>query len=290
MSMTGYGRGEMESNGFRYLVEIRSVNHRFLEVVVRLPHGWMALEEGVRKQVQQVVRRGRVDVFISVEGTTPPEKKVQVDWGLVKGFLTASRELEKQLGISARLTVADLIHKPEFWVVEEAACDVENHREALFQAVQKACLDLKEMRNREGEHLGKDLAQRMQGFLQQVAKMKAAAPRVVEQMKQRIQTRMEELLEGRGTDPDRLLMEVAIFADRADITEELTRLSSHAGQFLLALTQTEPVGRRLDFLLQEMNREINTIGSKANDQQIGALVVECKSELEKMKEQVQNIE
>lgn len=290
MSMTGYGRGEIDKNGIRYLTEIRSVNHRFLEIVIRLPHGWMALEEAIRKQVQRVVRRGRVDVFISLEGNIQQQRTVQVDWGLIESFIQAGKQVEERLGIESRLTLADLISKPEFWIIEEPKWEVDEHRDAVFQSVEQACLDLKEMRRREGEHLGIDLMQRVQATLALISKMKEEAPVVVKQIQSRLQDRMKELLQGREYDPDRLLMEAAIFADKADISEELTRFESHAKQFMEALSSSDPVGRRLDFLIQEMNREVNTIGSKANLRSISALVVDCKSELEKMKEQVQNIE
>ncbi|SEN16331.1 YicC/YloC family endoribonuclease [Lihuaxuella thermophila] len=290
MSMTGYGRGEIDKNGIRYVTEIRSVNHRFLEIVIRLPHGWMGLEEAIRKQVQQVVKRGRVDVFISLEGQLQPERTVQVDWGLIESFIQVGRQVEERLGIESRITLADLISKPEFWLIEEPKWEADDHRDAVFQSVERACLDLKEMRQREGEHLGNDLMQRVKAILALASKMKEEAPQAVRQMQNRLQDRMNELLQGREYDPDRLLMEVAIFADKADISEELTRLESHANQFMDALGSADPVGRRLDFLIQEMNREVNTIGSKANLRSISALVVDCKSELEKMKEQVQNIE
>ncbi len=290
MSMTGYGRGELDQNGIRYVTEIRSVNHRFLEIVIRLPQGWMALEEAIRKQVQQVVKRGRVDVFISLEGNIQPQRKVRADWGLIESFIQAGRQAEKRLGIEARLTLADLIGKPEFWIIEELKREADEHRDAVLQSVEQACLDLKEMRSREGEYLGEDLLKRVQGTLDLVNKMKEEAPRVVKQVQGRLKDRMSELLEGKEFDPDRLLMEVAIFADKADISEELTRLESHAREFMEALSSPDPVGRRLDFLIQEMNREVNTIGSKANLGAISSLVVDCKSELEKMKEQVQNIE
>ncbi|MBA4494194.1 YicC/YloC family endoribonuclease [Paenactinomyces guangxiensis] len=290
MSMTGYGRGEIDNNGIRFLTEIRSVNHRFLEIVVRLPHGWLSLEEAIRKQVQQVIRRGRVDVFITAEGNLQSERKVEVDWGIVESFVQVGKQVEERLGISGSLTIADLINKPECWIIEEPEWDVDEYREALLQSVEEACQDLKKMRQREGRHLAGDLSGRVQTIVRLVDKMKQKAPLAVEHIQNRLHARMQELLAGREFDENRLLTEVAVFADKADITEELIRLESHARQFLLALSSTEPVGRRLDFLIQEMNREANTIGSKANIQSISSLVVDCKSELEKMKEQVQNIE
>jgi uncharacterized protein (TIGR00255 family) len=289
-SMTGYGRGEAEAGGIRVLAEIRSVNHRFLEIVVRLPHGWMALEDAVKKKVQQTVRRGRVDVFISVEGTVLPERKVQVDWPLLESLIQAGRELEEKWGIHGDLSLSDLMQKPELWVIDEPKWDAEAHRETLLMAVEAACRELLDMRAREGEVLARDLTGRMHTLLALVEKMEAEAPLVEKQVKERFRSRLSEWLAGSDVEPERLLMEVAIWVEKADITEELTRLKSHAHQFLETLTQCEPVGRRLDFLLQEMNREVNTIGSKTPLKSISSWVVDCKSELEKMKEQVQNIE
>ncbi|TCS93067.1 YicC/YloC family endoribonuclease [Hazenella coriacea] len=290
ISMTGYGRGEIEIEGIRIVTEVRSVNHRFLEVVVRLPQGWILLEEQIRKLVQQVVRRGRVDVFVSVEGNQSSNKRIDVDWEVVNSFLQASQQIEDRLGISANLTVADLIHKPECWIVEETKEEGEHVKQAITDAVEQACHNLKEMRVQEGIHLATDLYKRVDYLLEIVAEIKELAPLVEQQIRQRISSKLDDMLGGREVDQDRLLTEVAIYADKADITEECTRLESHVQQFTLALQANEPVGRRLEFLIQEMNREINTIGSKANQQTISSLVVSAKSELEKMKEQVQNIE
>jgi uncharacterized protein (TIGR00255 family) len=289
-SMTGYGRGEIVKSEIRFLTEIRSVNHRFFEVVVRLPSGWLSVEEAVRKQVQQIVKRGRVDVFITIEGTVPTPKQVQVDWNLIHTLLEISKQIEEKYGISGKLTVADLLQKTEFWSIEEPVWKTEEYQDWLLQSVILACTELKGMRLREGEHLAKDLMNRVQRLLGFVHLMKMEAPKVAEHVQNRLKNRMQEILEGSEVDLDRLLTEVAIFVERADITEELTRLESHAQQFIKALDAEEPIGRRLDFIIQEMNREVNTIGSKANLQKISALVIEAKSELEKMKEQVQNIE
>lgn len=290
ISMTGYGRGEIEIEGIRIITEARSVNHRFLEVVVRLPQGWILLEEQIRKLVQQVVRRGRVDVFVSVEGKQTSNKRVAVDWEVVNSFLQASKQIEERLGVPANLTVADLIHKPECWIIEETKEEGEHLKQAITDAVEQACFNLKEMRVQEGNHLAMDLQKRIGYLLETIAEIKELAPIVEQQIRQRLISKLDDLLSGREVDQDRILTEVAIYADKADITEECIRLESHAQQFILALQADEPVGRRLEFLIQEMNREINTIGSKANQQNIPALVVLAKSELEKMKEQVQNIE
>jgi uncharacterized protein (TIGR00255 family) len=290
LSMTGYGRGEAEENGIRFVTEIRSTNHRFLDIVVRMPQGWLCLEDLVRKQVQKAVRRGRIDVFITIEGTQPPERNVQLDWNLLQGVLQAGKVLEEKWGIRSDLTLSDLLHKPELWLIDELKWDVEKHREAFLGSVEGALRELKQMREQEGAHLGQDLIGRLKTLMNMVEEMEQLTPLVAEHVKKRLKARLEEMLGDMETDPDRLITEVAIWVEKADITEELTRLKSHMSQFQKALSWSEPVGRRLDFLVQEMNREVNTIGSKANLPSISSRVVDCKSVLEKIKEQVQNIE
>jgi len=290
VSMTGYGRGEMEHQGLKVLTEIRSVNHRFLEVVVRLPQGWMALEDPVRKMVGQAVKRGRVDVFISIESAALLEHKMDIDWKRLERLVEAGKEVEQRLGIPSDLRWSHLIHKPEFWLLEEPEWDVDEHRETVLQAVEQAVNALMEMRRREGTALARDLEARLQQLMGIVSRIEQETPSIREHVEKRLKSRLEEMLQETDVESDRIVAEVAVWVEKADITEELTRLKSHAEQFRQTLTRNEPVGRRLDFLLQEMNREVNTIGSKANFKAISSWVVDAKSELEKMKEQVQNIE
>lgn len=289
-SMTGYGRGESDAEGIRFTVEVRSVNHRFLELAVKLPSGWGALEEEVKRQVRRWVRRGRVDVTVTLEGDGAASRKLTVDWEAADSLLQASRELRERLGITGELTLRDLLHHSEVLKAEEQMPDPEVWKAPLLTAVEQACQSLGGMRRREGRVLAEDLMHRTGVLAQRVEEIRSRAPQVVSDYRRRLEERIRELLGGVDPEPDRLLTEAALFADKADIQEELTRLSSHIGQFREALRQEKPVGRRLEFLLQEMNREINTIGSKANDAQIAEKVVDSKSELEKMREQVQNIE
>lgn len=289
-SMTGYGRGESDAAGIRFTVEARSVNHRFLELTVKLPSGWGALEEEVKKQVRRWVRRGRVDVTVTLEGARAASRKLIVDWEATDSLLHASQELRERLEISGELTLTDLLHHPEVLKAEEQKPDPEAWQSPLLTAVEQACQSLGEMRKREGRVLAEDLLHRTEVLAQRVEEIRCRAPQVVIDYRERLEERIRELLGGVDPDPDRLLTEVALLADKADIQEEVTRLFSHIGQFRETLRQEKPVGRRLEFLLQEMNREINTIGSKANDVQIAEKVVDSKSEMEKMREQVQNIE
>ncbi|WP_164491732.1 YicC/YloC family endoribonuclease [Staphylospora marina] len=289
-SMTGFGRGEAEHEGIRVAAEIRSVNHRFLEIQVRLPHGFLSLEEAVRKEVQSAVRRGRVDVFITVEAASLPERSVQIDWELVRKLIEAGRELEKKMDIRFDLTVSDLMARPECWIIGEPDPDVGKCLPQVISAVREAVGRLREMRLAEGARLRDELLERLRSLREVEASIRREAAFVPERMAGRIRARMEEWLKEADIPEERLLAEAAIWAEKADITEELTRLDSHLRQFGEALDSAEPVGRRLDFLIQEMNREINTIGSKAGVASISERVIEAKSILEKMKEQVQNIE
>lgn len=287
--MTGYGRGDREKDGIRFIVEVRSVNHRFLEIMVRLPSGWMMFEDPVKKVVQSVVRRGRVDVFVTLE-TADREQTAEVDWQLAKSIVQTVREMNQRLGLSGELTAVDLLKMPQVWTLREKEIVPQDHQSLLMEAVQEACAALLRMRQQEGQALAADLVRRIDNLTRLVDRIRERAPMVVEEYRSRLRQRMNEILSDVDINEDRLLAEAAIFADKSDIQEELTRLESHARQFLDSLSTDEPVGRRLDFLLQEMNREVNTIGSKSGDRLISSWVVECKSELEKMKEQVQNIE
>ncbi|PTX61212.1 uncharacterized protein (TIGR00255 family) [Melghirimyces profundicolus] len=289
-SMTGYGRGVASSGDLRFTVEIRSVNHRFLELTVRLPAGWGSLENDIKNEVRKTVRRGRVDVTVTVEGKKNSQRKLAVDWNAVEELREAARVLREKWGVEGTLTLSDLLQHPEVLRVEEPVADPEEWGGTLLDAVKRAVGSLSEMRKREGDVLAQDLARRINTLRVCVKEIRKRAPEVVAEYRRKLEERIRELLDGTDPDPERLLTETAIFADKADIQEELTRLSSHFDLFSDTLKQEEPTGRRLDFLLQEMNREINTIGSKANDAAITERVVDCKSELEKMREQVQNIE
>ncbi len=287
--MTGYGRGESIAGNLRYYVEMRSVNHRFAEIVIRLPSGWSILEEKIKNEVQKVVRRGRVDVWITVDGEGSFQREVKVDWHLATSIVKAAEEIKERFQLPGTLGVEELLRFPDVLLVQESPINPEDHITPLFSAVKDASLELLQMRLREGQALKEDLLKRVGKLEDTIQSMKKQAPVVVEEYKARLMTRLKQL-EREEFNEDRLLTEVVLFAEKVDIQEELTRLQSHLEQFAAALESSDPVGRRLDFLLQEMNREVNTIGSKAQDRWISSQVVECKSELEKMREQVQNIE
>ncbi|PTM59143.1 YicC/YloC family endoribonuclease [Desmospora activa] len=289
-SMTGYGQGDCEVTGVQFHTEIRSVNHRFLEMTIRMPAGWGVMEEEVKSVLRRHLKRGKVNVVLTVEGEPASRRELDVDWELADHLMQAARLLQERYGFTHSITLADLLHHPHVLQMAEARVQPEEFRQPLLEMVESAVQSLLTMRKKEGESLADDLLIRLENLEQLTQAMKERVPYVVTHYRERLQERLSEFLDTAVLDQDRILAEAAVFAERADIAEELTRLNSHLSQFRESIHRRDAVGRRLDFLIQEMNREVNTIGSKAHDAQIGSLVVECKSELEKMREQVQNIE
>jgi len=289
-SMTGFGRSETRGNGYSFSIEMKSVNHRFLEISVKLPRYLNIFEERTRKVIQEKVSRGRIEVYINVKEMEEKKRLVKVDKELTLSYDNSLKELA-QLFNSAYITdIYRLVSLPEVITVEEEEIDVEVLWPFLEAAVRTALDQLLKMRAVEGETLLKDLRNRAEYLLELTAKIEQRSPEVITDYQARLQEKLTLLLTDTAIDETRLAMEVALLADRASIDEEIVRMKSHIEQFKTTLRSSEAIGRKLDFLLQEMNREINTIGSKANDLQISHLVVEGKSELEKIREQVQNIE
>lgn len=289
-SMTGYGRSEINFEDARIHVEMRSVNHRFSEVAIRMPRELYIYEDAVRKKVLNQIRRGRIDVFITLESQLPATL-LQVNWDLASQYHAISQEMGGKFQLAGELGLKDMMTLPEVVRVEESKTQVDVFQGPLLQAVEEAVLLLKEMRGKEGETLAKDLLSRIKYMKEIVDQLKELAPKVVENYRDKIQQRVQEYIGNQvQVDEGRLLNEVALFADRADITEEITRLGSHFTQFGHVFAEEDPIGRKLDFMVQECHREINTIGSKANHLEISQMVILLKSELEKVKEQVQNIE
>lgn len=291
-SMTGFGQADRTAGGFRIRVEVKSVNHRYAEISVKMPREWMSAEDAVRKQVSREVKRGRVDVFIIVEREALSGRKVELDWELAGSYMEAAGLLKQRLGLQDELTLRDVLQLPDVLRVtegteQEAAGQA---TELLLASVEEAVTGLLAMRAAEGSHLREDLDRRLGILAEHHAAAKSVAPRVAAEYRHKLASRLQELLGQTPMDENRLAMELAVFADRCSIDEELIRLDSHFSQFAQLLHSDEPAGRKLDFLIQEMNREINTIGSKANQAELSALVVEMKAELEKIREQVQNIE
>jgi uncharacterized protein (TIGR00255 family) len=290
-SMTGYGRAEATGFGYQILAEIKAVNHRYAEVVVRMPRDYLLFEDRIKKTVLERVSRGRLDVYLTIERTEEKARTVVIDEELALQLKAAADRLAERLGLEQSVTVAHLLKQEGVVTVTESAEDPESLGDLVLGTVRDATDALLKMRLYEGERLQNDLALRLTRLGQIVDHLEARSPLVVTEYKERLETRLREMLEGKvHVEEARLLTEVAVFADRASIVEELVRLRSHLEQFASILQAEEPVGRKLDFLVQEMNREVNTIGSKANDLAVSQHVVEAKSVLEQIREQVQNVE
>ncbi|MHB8927012.1 MAG: YicC/YloC family endoribonuclease [Bacillota bacterium] len=289
-SMTGYGRGQLSNGQRKAMVEVRSVNHRFSEVVIRMPKELSPLEERIRNLVQARVSRGRVDVLVSRDDFRGKRRKVEVDRDLAASYFEGLKELQQTLGLRAQARLELIARLPDVFTLAEVPEDLEELWHGLAGAVERALDEMLAMREREGGRLGDDLLERLKVIEASTAAIEARAPQVVEEYRRRLTDRVKEILPGVAVDEGRLTTEIVLFAERSNVTEELVRLRSHLAQMREGLGQSEAVGRRLDFLLQEMNREINTIGSKAADGEIAKVVIDVKSELEKIREQVQNIE
>lgn len=292
VSMTGYGQAYGEVDGYRINIEMRSINHRFSEVNIRIPRQFLFLEDRLKKTIGKYIKRGKVDVFISVEGDDLVQKTFEVNWALFDEFQQLFHEAQTKTNEKQQLSLNQLLLHPEITTVCEKEATSDMLIKKLVEVTEQAAINLYEMRKSEGNSLAKDFVKRLNMIGSIVDEIATRAPNVVVDYRSRLLKRVEDFLDGKiEVDEARILNEVAMFADKANIDEELTRLNSHSKQFYTIINGTESVvGRKLDFLVQEMNREINTIGSKANDLTISASVVSLKAELEKIKEQVQNIE
>lgn len=289
-SMTGYGHAENKGQGISFMVEMRSVNHRFSEVAIRMPRELAACEDAVRKKVLSYVRRGRVDVFITIE-TDKPASSLRINWELARQYKEAIEEAGERFGLTQSISARELLLLPDVARTGEEKPASDAYEAPLLAAVEEAVVMLVSMRKKEGEALRADVLGRIGEMRRQVEQLAAFAPQVTENYRDRIFARMQEYIQGRvEIDESRLLHEVALFSERADISEEITRLRSHFIQFEQIASGSDAMGRKLDFLVQECHREINTIGAKANHLEISQKVVNLKAELEKVKEQVQNIE
>ncbi|KLU64631.1 hypothetical protein DEAC_c32750 [Desulfosporosinus acididurans] len=289
-SMTGFGRGEASGCGYQFSVELKAVNHRFLEIVVRLPRNFVEFEERVRKTLQEKFKRGRIEVHINIVETEEKMRLAKVDKELALSYDKALKDLASALHTAYDTDIYRLVALPEVLSVQEPEIEVDTLWDVCAEALMKSTEGFGQMRRVEGEKLTFDLLRRLDQLAEHLRLISERAPYVVTDYQERLQERIQTLLGGVELDPVRLANEVAYFADRVSITEELVRFDSHLAQSREALNSHDSVGRKLDFLVQEMNREINTIGSKANDLIIGKQVVIVKSELEKVREQIQNLE
>ena len=289
-SMTGFGRGEYKDNSHHITVEMRAVNHRYTEVVFRMPRTLCSLEDRARRLILSAVSRGRLDVTVTVEEFGEQKRTVKVDRELALAYYNALKELKELFQTQENISVSLLAKYPDVIKVEEVADDLEKIWPKLECAVKDALESLLAMRKREGEAIRRDMLMRLDLLAGYIGQIEERAPEVMKDYRDKLLGRIKEALFAAEIDENRLMLEIALFADRTNITEELVRFQSHLGQFRDTVHKADAIGRKLDFIAQELNREVNTIGSKANDFPIANIVVDIKSELEKIREQIQNLE
>ena len=289
-SMTGYGRAVETVNGREFTVELRSVNNRYLDCSVRIPRMLSFAEDAVKQAVKQAVSRGKVDVFISLRSEGGEDAKITLNQGVLEGYLAAMRQMVTEHGVADDISVSTVSRLPEVFIVEKPEVDEEQLLSDLMQVVSKALEGYDAMRVTEGQALDRDLRTRGETILQLVSQVEQGNAQTVVDYRARLEAKLKEVLENTAIDESRILTEAAIFADKVAVDEETVRLRSHLEQMNNMLTTGGAMGRKLDFLLQEMNREANTIGSKCTDVNLARIVVDIKAELEKIREQTQNIE
>ncbi len=289
-SMTGYGRAVETVNGREFSVELRSVNNRYLDCSVRLPRILSFAEEQVKQAVKASVSRGKVDVFISVRSENGEEAQVSLNKPVLEGYLAAMRQMVTEFGVKDDISVSALSRMPEVFTVEKSQVDEEQLLADLMGVLDKALAGYDAMRCTEGQALDQDLRSRGETILSLVSQVEQGNGQTVIDYRTRLEAKLREVLENTSIDESRILTEAAIFADKVAVDEETVRLRSHLQQMNTMLSGGGAVGRKLDFLLQEMNREANTIGSKCTDVKLARIVVDIKAELEKIREQTQNIE
>lgn len=288
--MTGYGRAIDTYEGRQITVEVRAVNNRYLDASVKLPRGYAFAEDALKQQIKQYVTRGKVDVFVTVTTLQSEDVVVTLNRPVLEGYLTAMQEIAANYDVQNDISVNSLSRLPDVFLITRAEEDEEAVKAELLRVEKQALEAFNAMRLTEGAALAKDLRDRAQTIQELVTKVEQRSPVTVAQYRERLETKMREVLESTTIDEARILTEAAIFADKVAVDEETVRLRSHLSQLQAMLDSDEPIGRKLDFLMQEMNREANTIGSKGNDLEQARTVVEIKAELEKIREQMQNIE
>ena len=289
-SMTGYGKGEAECDGLSVTVEIKSVNHRHVDISVRLPRSLLSLENGLRKHIGQTLKRGKVDVYVNYELTGDSQAAPQLDYELAAAYQKLLSDMRKKLGLSGEISAEYIASQRDVIQIKDAELDEQVLQKCLFEALDTGLEQLLTMRRAEGEETQLDMESRLQSAEQFLSLVVTRAPQVPLEWQVKLTERLTRLQQGVEFDPQRVAQEIAVFTDRCDINEEIARFKSHLIQFRALFNEKEPVGRRMDFLLQELNREVNTMGSKSNDAELTMSVVALKAEFEKIREQVQNIE
>ncbi len=288
--MTGYGRNEAVEGGKKILCEIKSVNHRYSDYSIKVPRYYGFLEDRVREFISKSIARGKVDVYVGIESYEEADKEIVVNKDLAKSYIDALTSLRDEFGLRDDISVNSVARYSDIFIQERKAEDEEEIWQSVKKVLEPALLAFTAMREREGERIQKDLEARVEYMKTLAKKVEERSPQTVEEYRTRLYDKIREVIADREIDDARVLTEVAIFADKVAVNEEMVRLSSHFEEFYEITSSGEPAGRKLDFLIQEINREINTTGSKANDIEIARIVVELKGETEKLREQVQNIE
>ena len=289
-SMTGYGRGEAALHGRSIVVEVRAVNNRYLDCAIKMPRAYIFAEDAMKTRVQAATSRGKVDVFVTLESTGADAVTVKVNHPVAAGYITALKELKETYQLLGMADLPMVARFPDVFQVEKAPENIEEAAGDICAVLDLALADFTGMREREGERLRADILARADAIEALVTKVEEQSPRTVAEYRTRLENRMREVLQNQQIEESRILTEAAIFADKVAVDEETVRLRSHLSQLRTLLSQGGPIGRKLDFLIQEFNREANTIGSKCNDLEISRYVIDMKAEIEKIREQVQNIE
>ena len=289
-SMTGYGRHESVLHGRTLVIELKSVNNRYLDCNVRLPRVYICAEDGVQRRVKEVISRGKVDVYVNIENNTEEAVSVTLNQPVAAGYMDALRKMAETFGLAPAVSI-DLLSKfPDVFKVDKVPENLEELTADIHAVTEEALRDFDAMRCREGEKLEADLLGRLDTLEDFTHQVEQRSPQTVADYRARLTAKLQEVLADRQLDESRVLTEAAIFADKVAVDEETVRLHSHIAQFRDMLAGGSPIGRKLDFLIQELNRETNTIGSKCNNLEISTIVVNMKAEIEKIREQVQNIE
>ncbi len=289
-SMTGFGRAKAQIDGLDITVEIKSVNHRYFEFSCRSPRAYSFLEEKIKAKLSTAVSRGKVEVSVLIDDNTENATVVEIDREYTGAYLKALKKLSKEFGIKNDVKASSLVGNSDIFKIKRQTIDEEVISNAVLTVLNEALQNFIDMRTIEGERLLKDVTDRANYILEKVSFIEERSPKTVEEYRNRIEQKIKELLGDTTIDEQRILTEVAIFADKVAVAEETVRLRSHIKQFETLMSSNDAVGRKLDFIVQEMNREANTIGSKAQDIEIAHTVVDIKSEIEKIREQIQNME
>lgn len=290
LSMTGYGSAKGSVEGQEITVELKSVNNRYLDCSVRLPRNFLFAEDTVKQAVSAGVSRGKVDVFVSAQASQESGMVVSVNEELARGYRDAVARIAETLGLESGLNAFSLARFPDVLTVERRELDKDKAAAALSEITAKAVEEFNAMREREGERLRRDMLGKLETIEGLVSVVEERSPQTVKEYRERLEARLRDILADRSLDEQRVITEAAIFADRTAVDEETVRLRSHIAQFRTMLEEGSPIGRKMDFLVQEFNRESNTIGSKCSDASLAKVVVDLKSEIEKIREQLQNVE